>query len=247
MTTETKAQYEPYKTLSDGVELVSRLSDGELFVARHFYDDSIAEKDVLNELFARGAGQAVFNLLNHENLVSIDTAIIKKPLTGSGDASPTHMLVWDYCDAGSLEQLLQDPPVRPQSDDTGFLPESLVWHVGISMLRALQWLHEGVRETYETKSSFDPYKPEGWTLCKDSRHYSPREGLASYHAPSAHCGEHLFPAAKRHRDVWCLQARRSFPTATLSGTISDEDNSATHPAGGRRSRRFPSKGCGSRG
>jgi serine/threonine protein kinase len=30
----------------------------------------------------------------------------------------------------------------------GFLPESFVWHVGLGLLRALQWLHEGVRDTY---------------------------------------------------------------------------------------------------
>ncbi|KAK4100503.1 hypothetical protein N658DRAFT_97010 [Parathielavia hyrcaniae] len=30
----------------------------------------------------------------------------------------------------------------------GFFPESFVWHVALGLLRALQWLHEGVRDTY---------------------------------------------------------------------------------------------------
>ncbi len=60
------------------------------------------------------------------------------------------MFLWDYCDAGTLQNVLDD--FSHDSDPLaagGFLPEGFVWHVALGLLRALQWLHEGARETYE--------------------------------------------------------------------------------------------------
>ncbi len=148
---ELQSNFELIKTLSQGVEVGARKNDGELFVAHHFYQEQDPDRKELNTLFARGAGDAMLDLLNHENVVSIVTATTNKPLTGPGNAPPVNRLLWDYCDAGTLEQLLAEPPVQRRPDETGFLPESLVWHVGISMLRALQWLHEGIRDTYGTE------------------------------------------------------------------------------------------------
>ncbi|KAH8884586.1 hypothetical protein GQ53DRAFT_382146 [Thozetella sp. PMI_491] len=147
-----KSDFDLIKTLAQGVEVVARKSDGERFVPHPFYQEQDVGRDKLNQLFARGAGEAVLNLLNHENLVSITTVTTDKPLTGPGNAPRSNRLLWDYCDAGTLEQLLENLLMERMPDEKGFLPESLVWHVGISVLRALQWLHEGVRDTYETVS-----------------------------------------------------------------------------------------------
>ncbi|KAL2171243.1 hypothetical protein VTG60DRAFT_3349 [Thermothelomyces hinnuleus] len=64
------------------------------------------------------------------------------------------MLLWDYPDAGTLRDVLDDYAPRDGNHGSGsgggdgFMPESFVWHVALSLLRALQWLHEGIRETY---------------------------------------------------------------------------------------------------
>jgi serine/threonine protein kinase len=63
------------------------------------------------------------------------------------------MLLWDYCDAGTLQDVMDRalPPRAAHNDFPGqdFLPEGFVWHVMLGLLRALQFLHQGIREGYE--------------------------------------------------------------------------------------------------
>jgi hypothetical protein len=70
------------------------------------------------------------------------------------------LTIWEDMDAGSLSYLLPSPNALPDFTDTkGWhalaaqnfqrfsLPESLCWHVLISISKALRWLHHGVKET----------------------------------------------------------------------------------------------------
>ncbi|KAL7622290.1 hypothetical protein AAE478_007794 [Parahypoxylon ruwenzoriense] len=127
-------------------------------------------------------------ILNHENLVSlVDWFPVQKTDAG-GRFKPLHYTVWDYCDAGTLGNLLVEEHISikdeikaapPEDDDArvneyetddimehyydtrfmenpppfppvkipkrAFLPESLCWHVLLSVLKALAWLHDGSR------------------------------------------------------------------------------------------------------
>ncbi|KAL2130136.1 hypothetical protein VTI74DRAFT_6842 [Chaetomium olivicolor] len=121
----------------------------------------------LLKLITLGAARPAANLLNHENLVSIHDELVSIPWRGQtapsgrgegaeggeGGQSGQRMFLWDYCDAGTLQDVFND--YEPSETDLldpvaagGFLPESFVWHVGLGLLRALQWLHEGVRDVY---------------------------------------------------------------------------------------------------
>lgn len=53
-------------------------------------------------------------------------------------------MVYEHASDGSLGQVFDNPPV--EVTEYGFLPEGMVWHVCLGMLRALAWLHEGMRE-----------------------------------------------------------------------------------------------------
>ncbi|KAK3902274.1 hypothetical protein C8A05DRAFT_34025 [Staphylotrichum tortipilum] len=114
------------------------------------------------------AGTALANLLNHENIVSIRDELVDFPAEvggGGGGAAGRRrrMFLWDWADAGTLagvfaeyEKELVTPPASVSSGQIGgrkgvkggFLPEGFVWHIGLGMVRGLQWLHEGVRERY---------------------------------------------------------------------------------------------------
>ncbi|KAK5626241.1 hypothetical protein RRF57_001956 [Xylaria bambusicola] len=119
--------------------------------------------------------QQITLVLNHPNLVSlVDSFAIDFSPAGSY-SSKQWFLVWDYCDAGNLGNLFVPPQPRPQDrpsspsskkrDGDGdtemkdippatevqeepkmFLPESFCWHILTSVLRALAWLHDGVRD-----------------------------------------------------------------------------------------------------
>ena len=144
-----KPKYSIFKTLSDERVLVRRIVDGETLLGHPFAIDT---DDDLLELFTRDAGAGAVNVLNHENLVSIHNEVINFPVRGpmAPDLAQTDVaeryLLWDWCDAGTVASLIADTPAVRSA--TGFLPESLVWHVALGILRALQWLHEGVRDTY---------------------------------------------------------------------------------------------------
>ncbi|KAI1178003.1 hypothetical protein F4777DRAFT_157376 [Nemania sp. FL0916] len=109
-------------------------------------------------------------ILNHPNLVClVDCFCISSSASGDSGRERWYA-IWDYCDAGNLANLFAEPQPRPQDpvkDDSGdtkmidagsdaqdaqhqtrsrFMPESFCWHVLTSLLRALSWLHDGVRD-----------------------------------------------------------------------------------------------------
>ncbi|KAK3995314.1 kinase-like domain-containing protein [Cladorrhinum sp. PSN332] len=157
------SDYVFWKNLDGRISLYKRKTDGEIFIGRYStLHDNQFETGIWN-LYEAGAGAPAANVLNHENIVSIHTEVVHQqwePDAGDQeDADPEHIILYDYCDAGSLETLLNKSPVK-LSLRGPFLPESLCWHVALSLLRALQWLHEGIRDTYnavEDRSSRRPW------------------------------------------------------------------------------------------
>ncbi|KAI1424045.1 hypothetical protein F5Y12DRAFT_785630 [Xylaria sp. FL1777] len=130
-------------------------------------------------------------VLNHPNLVSLVDCFALQ-FTNSGNyARKQWFTVWDYCDAGNLGNLLVPPQPRPQDrpsspkqdgedgdtrmedappstekqEDPKFLPESFCWHVLTSVLRALAWLHDGVRDVV--------MKEHGWERQYEDLDWSP--------------------------------------------------------------------------
>lgn len=139
------------KSLGDNYYIVQRTSDGTQLLGHPW---EIHETDPASSaLMERGAKTAVSNVLNHPNLINPIETQVDYPFRGTSTqvASQQNMLLWDFCDAGTLETLLKEPPVGYVRDLVTqrvkhFLPEGLCWHVALSMLKALAWLHEGHRE-----------------------------------------------------------------------------------------------------
>lgn len=127
---------------------------GQIYIGHltNLYDNEADRRTFA--LMVNGAGDAAANVLNHENLVSIHTEIMEQQWILSKGAddellSDSHRLIlYDYCDAGTLQTLLRRPPVARTAHGP-FMPESLCWHVATSLIRALQWLHEGIRDIYD--------------------------------------------------------------------------------------------------
>lgn len=145
------------KEVDDRHVLLRRIEGGELFLGQAFdlahAGDGAAE--TVAKLLRRNTQQAVSQILNHENLVSMVAVLTNYPLQGGSDPNDAaddggeRVLVWDYCDAGSLRTLFDHPPFPrpgPHNASLEWLPESLCWHVLTGVLRALAWLHEGWRE-----------------------------------------------------------------------------------------------------
>ncbi|KAI1369994.1 hypothetical protein F5Y08DRAFT_334344 [Xylaria arbuscula] len=117
--------------------------------------------------------QQVKVVLNHPNLVSLVDSFAIDFSPSDAYNRKQWFMVWDYCDAGNLGNYFKEPQPRPQDrspspsvdgedEDTEmedslfgpgekmelkeYLPESFCWHVLVSVLRALTWLHDGVRD-----------------------------------------------------------------------------------------------------
>jgi len=138
-----------------GLFLVRRNLDGEKLLGRV---GTWAATEPLGELMALGAGEPVFELLNHENLVSL-AGTIQVTNDGDGqDGDDKEILLWDFCDGGTLDTLFREPPVLATA--RGFLPESLCWHVLRGLVGALAWLHDGYRRDWVT-TAVHRHRPAG--------------------------------------------------------------------------------------
>lgn len=149
---QDKAEYVLEKPIEGELWVVRRVVDGEVFLCHEFDLDKRPELAALRALYHRGAYTSAAEVLNHENLISLTGPIRNLPWQGSGTAKgeAQQYLLWDWCDAGTLDTIFREPPLVRTAE--GFLPESLVWHVTLGMLRALMWLHEGWRERYDNTS-----------------------------------------------------------------------------------------------
>lgn len=111
---------------------------------------------------------AAFRVLNHENLLPplgpIWTASATPLLeTGQFDGRGRewgYSLVYEHASEGSLAQVFDNPPV--EVTEYGFLPEGMVWHVALGMLRAMAWLHAGMRERVFLGDGEEEEVRRGW-------------------------------------------------------------------------------------
>ncbi|KAK9772940.1 hypothetical protein SCAR479_10450 [Seiridium cardinale] len=120
---------------------------------------------------------AVMRIFNHENLINfVDWIQVQTTENGQlRGLPPRHFIIWDFCNAGILENLFMverktpkselhaDQELRKAQDDptykqaveeahlqpSAFLPEAFCWHVLCSVLNALAWLHDGLREEWD--------------------------------------------------------------------------------------------------
>ncbi|KAI1337010.1 hypothetical protein F5Y15DRAFT_418324 [Xylariaceae sp. FL0016] len=159
--------YEFVKQVKPRVWKVYRKSDRVNFLAQDltqdFFRDAGGAGEVatsgLADLYAFDMVEPLKLILNHPNLVSLRDAMTMDFST-TGSFTREHVFfIWDYCDAGLLSNLLFPPSSNTQEtettsedgsevelEDPTFLPESFVWHVLCSVLQALAWMHDGVKE-----------------------------------------------------------------------------------------------------
>jgi serine/threonine protein kinase len=131
------------------VHSVRRVSDGELFIAKEFNADIVPELVGLRQETRPDnivAFEAAARVLNHENLISVVKSMWTAPVVpvSKGGVANEWSVVYEWCAKGTLKEILDHPAMEPTAQ--GFLPEGLVWHVTLSILRALAFLHEGKRE-----------------------------------------------------------------------------------------------------
>lgn len=154
--TQERHGYRIQKKIDDTIYVVSRESDNEQFLGTKW--DSSTVDQAFSDLLERGTKGALGSLLNHPNLINYTDTVADNVVCGRGTAtavSAQRMVLWDFCDAGTLQNLFNQHPVLPKTAGpdsqvvTHFLPEGLCWHVLLSVLRALSWLHEGHRDDTE--------------------------------------------------------------------------------------------------
>lgn len=138
----------------------SGYADGEEFIARkvddfdEYYDAGKYSmsfttkkqrqiKGLMDLLYDCNFGRNISHIFNHENIISLAGYLRQQPFHSQVEATEDY-LVWDICDAGTLEILFADR--HSEREPNCFLPESLCWHVLMSILRALVWLHDGYRQ-----------------------------------------------------------------------------------------------------
>ncbi|KAM6486110.1 hypothetical protein HDV62DRAFT_353173 [Trichoderma sp. SZMC 28011] len=108
-------------------------------------------------MYNSNLGDAIAQIFNHENIISIAGHIKTHPFIGTAPVAgtpqlsrPRNYIVWDCCDAGNLSGLFLCMPHNKSRDF--YLPESLCWHVLTSLLKAIAYLHDGKRLFLDTKA-----------------------------------------------------------------------------------------------
>ncbi|KAK1728658.1 hypothetical protein CaCOL14_000141 [Colletotrichum acutatum] len=148
--TRRNAQHAGY---ADGEEFIARkVDDFDEYYDAGKYSMSFTTrkqrqvKGLMDLLYTHNMGRTVSHVLNHENIISLAGYLRQQPLDPRAEKQATEdYLVWDICDAGTLEILFADH--RHAEHEPGcFLPESLCWHVLTSVIRTLVWLHDGYRQ-----------------------------------------------------------------------------------------------------
>ncbi|KAK0629005.1 hypothetical protein B0T17DRAFT_461121, partial [Bombardia bombarda] len=216
--------FKPLSPTNPSTVLVKRLPDGETLLAHPLHHLNTESHPHAPELLRRGAGVAASNILNHENLVNVHQYLTSHVLHGTTSTEGVDLL-WDWCDAGTLQDVFNAYPSPLPTDSTsedGHLPESLVWHVGLGMLRALQWLHEGIREEYDVVPAPEPRNDPYGCVRADRRTTTLGEDdwLPVLHRDIRPGNIHL--QQPRGFETYGLAKLGGFEKAWVSGTVSKE-------------------------
>lgn len=167
--TQERHGYRVQKKIDDNVYVVGRGSDNEQFLGTKW--DASTVDPAFTDLLERGTKGALGSLLNHPNLINYTDTVADHVLCGRGTAtavSAQRMLLWDFCEAGTLQNLFRHHQVVPKTASadsqvvTHYLPEGLCWHVLLSVMRALSWLHEGHRDDSSLEASSGRRRQHDW-------------------------------------------------------------------------------------
>ncbi|KAI0129518.1 hypothetical protein BJ170DRAFT_277270 [Xylariales sp. AK1849] len=214
---ERSSNYDFASELQPGLWKVIRKADRFQLLARDVTDDHQDQVGALTHLGAllhpkyprnpdnHNLLEPISRILNHENLVNLADwiQVDRAPTVKLGLRPVRQYILWDFCNAGTLENLFMPYRNTPQTDEQQdalsqeleqaeedreerrkrdeierlnrrknhhfgefynadeefpppgepernhyFLPEGFCWHVLCSLLKALAWLHHGVREDY---------------------------------------------------------------------------------------------------
>ncbi|SPO04954.1 uncharacterized protein DNG_07639 [Cephalotrichum gorgonifer] len=214
------------KSIKDDVWLAERVSDGEPFVARRLEEldplpgdspgsrvsEEARDAEGLGRLLSEcGVDRQLAQILNHENIVSLAGAITQGAGAGAaGDKEARRprntWLVWDYPDAGTLEQLFHDGELAKEHGPRRYMPESLCWHVLRSVLSALTYLHEGSRAFCEEDDMV-----ENWMSSVDDDWHPVLHGAVT--------AENIFFQHPRGTETYGVCKLGNFSQAFISGKV----------------------------
>lgn len=173
-------KYDFAAELVAGTWRVIRKKDRFEFLARdetnRFQDESGTMTPLGTMLHPQGMNLLlpIMRIFNHENLINlIDWIQVQRGQTTNYSGRSRHYIIWDFCNAGTLEnlffadqvlldsELATDQRLREEASankdhemsadglqPSGFLPEAFCWHVTVSILKALAWLHDGLRDEW---------------------------------------------------------------------------------------------------
>jgi hypothetical protein len=156
----------PQSSITSSITVL-RVADNASFLACQIPDTKTKdpEKETVSTPLASAiiptAGVPISRILNHPNVISLVDIVQASSLPGqSMPGKHGDLTIWEDMDAGCLSYLLPSPNALPDfADSEGWhalaaqnfqrfsLPESLCWHVLLSISKALLWLHHGVKET----------------------------------------------------------------------------------------------------
>ncbi|KAL2875002.1 hypothetical protein SGCOL_009846 [Colletotrichum sp. CLE4] len=205
--TRRNAQHAGY---ADGEEFIARkVDDFDAYYDAGKYSMSFTTtkqrqiKGLMDLLYTHNMGRTVSHILNHENLISLAGYLRQQPVDPRSQQQATEdYLVWDICDAGTLEILFADH--RHAEHEPGcFLPESLCWHILTSVMRTLVWLHDGYRQEVD------------WTTGEKSWAQTDTEWM-----PILHRGidaQSIFFQHSRGKETYGVCKLGKFGTAFVSG------------------------------
>lgn len=206
---------------SDRLRFVRRVADGDRYLAQEYSSRDHPELSRLREPKPDNeivAVEAAARVLNHENLISVVKPMAAPVGTGpksSRNGRGTFSLVYEHCADGNLKQLFDKAPM--EATDRGFLPEGLVWHVALSMLRALTFLHEGWRERVTLAQDDDNVVRRTW-------HRPDDDWMPVLHR--AVCPENIHFQVRKGRETYGLCKLGGFGRCIVAGTarVATEDN-----------------------
>ncbi|KAJ0119771.1 hypothetical protein J7T55_013975 [Diaporthe amygdali] len=161
--TQQRHAYSIQKRLDDNVYVVRHNSDNAQYLGSR-WDASVVDP-AFSDLLDRGTKGALGSLLNHPNLINYTETVADHLIHGrcSGETvSSQRMLLWDFCEAGTLQNLFNQHPVLPQTQTV----TNQDWVAALDALDAddkdgrdavnaqiprtrqlaLSWLHEGHRD-----------------------------------------------------------------------------------------------------
>ena len=140
---DLREEFEWVKTLDEGGGNGPGALNGGVFVVKrkvdglHCVEKRVPSSEVPNGILTKEL--ITLRSLEHPNITQYIDAFIT-----IRSQPPAAFLYMEYCDLGSLADLIKK--YRTREEDHACIPESFVWHTFHCMLKALAYLHHGIRD-----------------------------------------------------------------------------------------------------